>query len=223
MNTVAKDLRTPRQKMWDAIRENLNDFTLEQVRAAANMKLDAARDYLTGLVKAGFCIKTHEQPFNTGSSLIAPQQAQAVYHYKLVRDCGNEAPRVTRAGKLVVDVGMKNEAMWRVLRICGAVTPRQLAALASNDVIVVSEETANTYLRFLCRAEYLTLVQDAKPNVRQAKYKLLNSKNTGAKPPQIQRTKRVFDPNVGSVVYSECPDDEFARDSATELEGYGHE
>ena len=209
----AMDLRTPRQRMWDAIRANANDFTLEMVRAAAGMKLDAARDYLRGLERAGFCEKSYEVPFSTADALIAPVQMQATYHYMLIKDVGNSAPRVNRTGKLVVDGSTKNEAMWRALRIgMPVVTPRSLAAFASAGDVTVSEETANTYLKLLYRAGYLALVEEHKCGVRQAKYRLLPSHNTGPKPPQIQRTRRVFDPNIGAIIYQECPDDENERD-----------
>jgi ribosomal protein L28 len=38
-----------------------------------------------------------------------------------------------------------------------------------------------------------------------ARYKLLKSKNTGALPPMIQRTKHIFHPNLRKVVWQEKP------------------
>lgn len=214
MKTVKIDARAPRQRMWDSIRANRNDFTLELVSFGAGIKLDSARDYLRGLERAGFCEKTHEvSAFKSELSiLIEPQVMQPIYHYRLINDVGNEAPRVNRMGKMVVDAATKNEAMWRALRMCGSVSARTLAAYASTDEMSVAAETANTYLKFLHRAGYLVVVQAAKTGVSQAVYRLLPDKNTGPKPPQIQRTKRVYDANLGAVMYAECLDDEHVRD-----------
>ncbi len=199
-----KLIRQPRARMWDAIRKNPEDFTLRQVANAAQMNMDAARDYMTGLLNAGFCAKTYEVPAVNNGVSISPEAMQKVHHYKLVRDVGNEAPQVNRTGKPVRSAAGQ-EGMWRSLRICGTTSARLLAANASAGAIKVSEESANTYLKFLYRAGYLILVRKSSPGI-QAQYRLDPLKNTGPMPPQIQKTKQVFDANIGEVVYQEKPE-----------------
>lgn len=218
MINLAKDLpkRTPRERVWDAIRANAGEFTIQQVADIANMKLDSARDYVTGLRRAGFVQEVRREK----------KRFQGVYtiYLKLVNDVGNTAPSVDRKGNLL-NPREGNTAMWNVLRICGAVNAQSLAALASTEEHSVSAETAASYLQTLHQAGYLNLVRPSHHAVRVAVYALRPDKNTGSKPPQIQRAKQVYDPNLGAVVYAERPElAEELRDGVhPELEGYGHD
>lgn len=198
---TAKDMPqlTPRERAWKAIREAKQDFTIESIALAAEMKIDATRDYLTGLKNGGFITETHREskPCTVGGNT-------KVVYYKLIKDVGNQAPAVNRKGEILKPRGV-NQAMWTALRINGAVTPRALAAFASTADRQVSEETANSYLQALRNAGYLSIVSPA-TYAKQASYLLLPIMNTGAKPPQISRACRVFDPNVGRVMYQEKPE-----------------
>jgi uncharacterized protein YdbL (DUF1318 family) len=192
-------IRSPRERVWDAIRLSVTEFTLDQVANIGGMKIDSARDYLTGLRRAGFIAETRREskPMTVGGN------TKTVY-YTLVNDVGHDAPAVNRKGDVLEPRGV-NTAMWNALRVCNAVTPRSLAAYSSTETRVVSEETANSYLQVLHDAGYVVVVIAAN-HARQATYRLLPTKNTGPKPPQISRACRVFDPNVGRVVYQERPE-----------------
>lgn len=199
MNAMDVPVRSPRERVWDEIRRSVGEFTLEQVATAANMKIDSARDYLTGLRRAGFIQETRR----AAKEMTVGGNTKIVY-YVLINDVGYDAPAVNRRGE-IVEPRAVNKAIWNALRICGAVTPRALAAYASTDSLTVSEQTANSYLQALHAAQYVVVIVPAS-HVKQATYRLLPDKNTGPKPPQISRAQRVFDPNIGRLVYQEQPE-----------------
>ncbi len=200
LEAMEAPVRKPRERVWDEIRAAEGEFTLEQVAYAADMKIDSARDYLTGLRRAGFIVETRREakPLTVGGN------TKQVY-YALVNDVGHDAPAVNRKGEILTPNAVNN-AMWNALRIgLPSVTPRALAAYASTDDRKVSEETANSYLQSLAAAGYVVVVKAAS-YANQATYRLLPDKNTGKKSPQICRACRVFDPNIGRVVYQEQPE-----------------
>lgn len=204
-------VRTPRERVWDAIRNSAEQFSISAVASVAAMKYDSARDYITGLRKAGFIeeIRREKVPFKN----------VFIIYYKLIKDVGNSAPCVDRNGN-IVERRPVNTAMWNTLRICGPVNSKMLATLASTEDRQVSEETANSYLQALNQAGYLRVTKPAHHSVSKAIYQLLPDKNTGSKPPQINRACRVYDPNLGQVVYQEQPElAEELRDGLTSVEG----
>ncbi len=93
--------------------------------------------------------------------------------------------------------------MWNAIRSLGNFNALELMAAASTSECYVSHNTAKSYLQNLCRAGYLIVVDEGGPN-KPATYRLKPSMNTGPKPPQILKTKIVFDQNrqeiVGDVV-----------------------
>lgn len=191
--------QSPRQRVWLAIRKWKNDFTLIQVAEEGAMKEDSARDYLKGLMNAGYIAVAFEQP-------ILGKRVKRI-HYKLIRDVGYNAPSVKRDGTETTPACI-NKAMWNTLRILKrAINADELASLSSNDNFSISIHTANTYLQILNEAGYLKIIQPA-TNIlgKKAKYQLLECMNTGPNPPQIQRAKQVFDPNRNQVMFSERPE-----------------
>lgn len=190
----------PRQRVWNAIRESRKEFTIAQVAELGGMKYDSTRDFITGLRKAGIISELRREKKPRTSSHID------IIVYQLVKDLGYTAPSVDRQGNLLTPRPL-NKAMWNTLRITKqAVNARELAAFSSNDENVVSEETADSYLRMLHQAGYLKIAQEAHHAVKKAKYILLPHMNTGPKPPQIQRAKQVFDPNTNQTMFSERPE-----------------
>ena len=188
--------RSPRERVWDEIRKAKGEFTLDVIAENARMNVESARDYFTGLRKAGFIAESRRERVK--------HTPVYRYYYVLINDVGHDAPAVNRKGEILRPRAV-NEAMWYVLRIGTAVTPRALAAYASTDERNVSENTANSYLQDLHRAGYVNVVSAA-THTKQATYKLDPTKNTGPKPPQICRACRVFDPNINTVVYQERPE-----------------
>lgn len=192
---------TPRQRVWMAIRKHKNEFTIAQVAELGNMKYDSARDFITGLKRAGIIaeVRREKQPNMS-------QKIEVIY-FKLVDDYGFHAPTVDRKGNLLGQKTTCNKAMWNTLRILKkAVNANELAALSSTDEQTVSVETADSYLRLLHHAGYLKIAREAHHAVRKAKYQLKAEMNTGPNPPMVQRSKQVFDPNLGQVMFREQPE-----------------
>ena len=84
LEAMEAPVRKPRERVWDEIRAAKGEFTLEQVAYAADMKIDSARDYLTGLRRAGFIVETRREakPLTVGGN------TKQVY-YALVNDVGH--------------------------------------------------------------------------------------------------------------------------------------
>lgn len=185
----------PRQRIWDAIRllDRRSDmpFTEGDILAATmvvdgTIEASAIRDYRRCLVAAGI-LKQVGKP--------ASRYVEATY--RLVKDEGLEAPRVRKDGTRVTQ-GMAQEQMWRTLRMAkGDINGRELAAHASTKSVPVAESAARDYLKHLNAAGYLAATQ-AHYGTR-TRYRL--TRNTGPRPPMVQRTDAVFDPNLGEVVW----------------------
>lgn len=79
----------------------------------------------------------------------------------------------------------------------GTFSAADLAAHSTTADITVTENHAKVYCSRLLAAGYLRVVQKAAPPTRAAIYRLI--RNTGPKPPQLQRVQQVFDPNTGQA------------------------
>ncbi|CAA0111503.1 Uncharacterised protein [BD1-7 clade bacterium] len=127
------------------------------------------------------------------------------YRYILAQDCGIHAPRLKRDGTPST-LGRGRENLWRAMKLLGDFDWRELAMTASNDDVTVKPTEAKDYIKHLYRAGYLQCTQSSRSGSRAngslAKYRLLPKKNTGPRPPQIQRIKQVYDPNLQQVVWS---------------------
>lgn len=119
--------------------------------------------------------------------------------YRLAKDAGVHAPRLDKNGNKSTQ-GTGRECMWRAMKIIGEFDARELAINASTDAVKVKENEAKDYVKHLFKAGYLHRTRESKPG-RLARYKLLPSKNTGPRPPQVQRVKSVYDPNLAQVVW----------------------
>lgn len=187
--------RTPRQRVWEAIRASRDNFIAVDIEFAAKTTRDIVTDYLRALKHAGYIELAWEEQLTNVA--VRP-------HYRLVRDCGVEAPRLTKDGRPVTQ-GLGNENMWKAMRIIGEFDFRDLAAHASTQAAPVSEETALTYVLTLAKAGYLREVVPARRGrgATPARFCLVPAKYTGPRPPMIQRTKSLYDPNLGQVVWTQ--------------------
>ena len=172
-----------RRAVWLAIRE-MGEFTIAQLR---NRVVDAASgaliaDYLLALSKGGYIERVETEKRN-GT-------------YKLVLDCGVDAPRLRRDGTLVPCSGQQN--MWVAMRIVGFFTPRELMEAASTKAAPITMRTAESYVRHLHAAGYLCAASGGD----EERYRLV--RDTGGLSPMVQRTKCVFDPNLNSIVAHEA-------------------
>lgn len=182
-----------RQRAWEAIRKfgMEKPFSIAKLSVKTNINEDTLQTYVHALELAGFL----------QSEKITNTPVAAKVEFQLVRDNGAEAPRLTRDGK-PLQQGLGTEAMWRSMRIIGDFDYRELAAHASASGQTVKDNTASSYITSLVAAGYLVCTREktiGKPGL--ARYRLAAGKNTGPRPPMIQRTKSVYDPNLGKVVW----------------------
>lgn len=194
---------TPRDRIWAAIRglrqfapastfAEIADYVVKHAPAEAvtrRIDEDTIKTYVESLVRAGFVRRLNP----ARSARYEPAR------FQIARDVGIEAPRVTKAGKLVTQGGGR-EALWRSMKILKTFTRAELAQAASTASNKVDDEEANTYVYFLAKAGYLAVLKPGKPH-HPARYRFIQAKNTGPRAPQIQRVRHVYDPNLGAVVW----------------------
>lgn len=183
--------KSPRQRIWEKIRE-LKSFELNELVQAlpGTIHRDTTRTYVKSLVAGGYLSETFKGGFITKECM----------RYHLQKDNGVEAPRVRLDGS-PVEIGRKQENLWRTLRTLNhTVGHAELAALASTEQHRIAPTFSRDYLINLEKAGYVNRVGD--------KYHLLPAKNTGPRPPMIQRIKQVYDPNLGKVVWTDRKEDD---------------
>ncbi|UWQ00827.1 MarR family winged helix-turn-helix transcriptional regulator [Aliiroseovarius crassostreae] len=169
--------------VWTEVRRK-NIFTAAEIHTKTAINKKTVSDYIKRLEAGGY-VEKHPSFDETK-------------RFVLVRDAGIHAPRI-RADGTPVKQGNGTQNMWRSMRNMEQFTPFDLALCSSTDTVNVSEATAKTYCSMLLRAGYLRVLQKAVPGKRQATYKFI--RNTGPQPPQIQRVKQVFDPNLNEVTF----------------------
>jgi len=187
--------KNDRQAMWECIRKQGIEgktFTAADIRnqLPGCPPISRVRDYLTCLTAAKYLeYKKQPRPGSTAS-------------YMLKRDTGIEAPRVRKDGTPVTQ-GLAREQMWRTMKVIGEFNAKELATNASTEACQVAINDAKDYVRHLHKAKYLHVTTKAKNSGGLARYRLLPTKNTGAKPPKVQKIKSVYDPNLGKVVWTQ--------------------
>ena len=182
---------TGRQAIWQTIRAEAEAFTVADLIKATDICRDTIRSYLRCLEASGHIARYFDE-FPPGT-------------YQLVNDVGVEAPRVTKDGKPVTQ-GLPREQMWRTMKILAAdFASRDLAIAASTESVPVSEVDAKDYCRNLAMAGYLIVITKGKGGGKStstpSRYRFNRAKNTGPKPPMVQRMQTVFDPNLGQIVW----------------------
>lgn len=192
--------KSKRQRIWESIRRQGNEFALLDIVRAAHIETETVRTYLTSLINGGYVVQT-----------TPPRHSREKNCYRLERDNGVEAPRLTKSGKPVTQ-GLATEQMWRTLRMMGdEFNGTELAGLASTDSVAVSSVAARDYLAHLERAGYVAIVSKGHGRGAggvQTRYRFNPGRYTGPRPPMVQRTKSIYDPNLGEVVWQEgIPDD----------------
>lgn len=174
--------KTHRQHIWEMFRM-LQPVTRPRLvnELPAAIHPDTTRTYMASLATAGFV----DGPDEDGV-------------YRLIRDHGVEAPRVRKDGSLVTQ-GRAHENVWRTLRLLGRATDvRELTALADTPATPLSMSAVREFLNLLRQAGYLRQDGDRCALIR----------NTGPRPPMVQRLRRVYDLNLGQVVWTEEAGDE---------------
>lgn len=188
VDQLAKKLKPQGQDgVWIFIRKN-PEFTITEIVKATDIIRKTVSDYIKRL-EAGKIVEKR------------PDYDQSKV-FVLVRDMGVHAPRIARDGTPVTQGGgVKN--MWRSMRLLAQFTPLDLALHSTTDIISVTEATSRSYCSMLLKAGYLRVLKKAVPGKHQASYRFI--RDTGPLPPQIQRVKQVYDPNLREVTYSPEP------------------
>jgi len=169
-----------REAIWQSIRA-LRCFTARELQDHCLVKMTRVLRYLGGLTAAGY-LEVYDEQW--------PGRDPSRY-WRLVRDCGVEAPRV-RADGTPEREGEAAEQMWRTMKILQRFTCRDLMVHASTEECLISEDTAVEYCRYLCHAGYLARV--ARGGNRRTRYQFVPGANTGPQPPQVQKIRQVWDP-----------------------------
>ena len=189
MTTAGKSGRRPadagtpgRQEIWTAMRALKRPFTTLDLADATGAARKTVHDYLGCLVAGNYV--THEP---------APARGRAAV-YELIKDTGFHAPRLRPDGTKVTQ-GVATEQMWRSMCILKKFTFRDLI---ESSTVEITDWTAKSYCSMLLSTGYLRVLKKADPvKGKIAQYALIRA--SGPKPPQVQRVKRVFDPNTGEV------------------------
>lgn len=179
-----------RQTMWEAMRK-LRRFTISELETSTRLKEGALRSYVEALTKAGYLQR--ERPTERVNGAF-PRAT-----WSLVRDTGVEAPRVRKDGSQVTH-GYGREQLWRTMRIIGDFNHHELALQASTEEHPVAVQEAAFYCQYLARAGYLVVTAEGGPN-RATRFRLLPSRYSGPRAPQIQRIRQVWDANKQAVVW----------------------
>lgn len=181
------DAGTPgRQEIWTEMRALNRPFGVPELADATGAQHKTVHDYLGCLVAGGYV--THEP---------APVRGQAAT-YELIKDTGHRAPRLRRDGTKVTQ-GAATEQMWRSMCILKKFTFREII---ETSTVEITDGTAKSYCSMLLATGYLRVLKKADPvKGKIAQYALIRA--SGPKPPQVQRVKRVYDPNTGSVYVPE--------------------
>lgn len=180
-----------RDTLWAEIRQR-KTFSVPDLVGATQLARQSVREYVVGLCHAKYI----KQEGETASSSNCKTPIK-LYH--LIKDVGLEAPRVRRDGTLVTQ-GRSRRQIWATMRILGTFDHRSLAITASTEECPVAASEVTTYCQMLAKAGYLRLIAGGKGST-PATYRMLPGQYTGPKPPQIQRIKSVYDPNLKRVVW----------------------
>ncbi len=180
--------------LWRAVRE-LKTFTRMELTHYVNRELSVndhtVKSYLIRLERAGY-IEVSQVSKHRGVCRES--------HFTLLKDTGVETPRLRKDGSKVTQ-GIGREYMWRSMKILGEFDWHELVSVCNADGYIVSEATAKEYCKVLAQAKYLSVVVQGRGS-RRSRYRLIKSRWSGPRPPQIQRTKCLFDPNLDKVVWS---------------------
>jgi len=194
---------TPRDRMWAAIRalsvsrdpDTEAWFSPAEVIFLTGLHPDTVDSYFRGL--------TNAKPAYLGlADGERPQgrRRSELFLYRLVRDVGVDAPRVTRDGRPVIQ-GVGTERMWVSMKVLREFDHGELAQAASDGEHQVNETTAKSYCAFLWRAGYLALATRNNGPHAKARYRFNRARNTGPRAPLVTRAKEVMDANTGELMW----------------------
>nr|DAR83685.1 MAG TPA: FaeA-like protein [Caudoviricetes sp.] len=180
-----------RELIWSAIRQ-LKTFRVRDLEDKTRVHERTILSYLQVLTKAGILEKKKISIVGHGSLTRA--------EYTLIKDKGVNAPKFNRKGINIEDTIQSK--VWRAIRVTKKFSLKDLVATVSDEKTTPSASAIERYLISLKAAGYLSKKKNDKI------YHLIN--NTGPKAPQIQKTKKIYDPNLQSIVWESHSDEEEA-------------
>lgn len=173
-----------RDQLWNAMKVFDGDwFSIAMIRKETYADRRTLLSYIECLV-AGAYAERRETDENPEYRIVNPVKI---------------APRLRKDGSVVTQ-GRGTENMWRTMRMMRQFSPRDLAAHATTGTANVSVLTARKYCELLVRVGYLRTVKP-KGGRADAIYKLI--RNTGPKPPMVQRDKSIFDQNTNEKLVTQ--------------------
>ena len=184
--------KSSRQRIWELIRssENKERFVGDFIIKYANVDECTYFTYIQCLLAGGYIELLQDG--------IRRQRV-----YRVIKDCGLEAPRLDRQGNPVKS-GRGIEAVWRTMRMMDVLDVSILHSHVNAAGIDLAVSSIKSYVGALKRAGYLEVVMPATYN-RMERVRLKANMNTGPRPPQIQKVKTVYDPNLNKVMFAEDP------------------
>jgi hypothetical protein len=144
--------------------------------------------YLRALMAAGHVVA------------LPPAGPRAGVRYQLAGAPPIAPPRLRPDGTRPTQGGGRDR-MWRTAKMLKVFTARDLAIAASIEGGVIAEAEAETYLRFLARADYLRIAKPAARGRGGAKAVYRFARSTGPEAPQVTRLKAVWDPNLCRITW----------------------
>ncbi len=154
----------------------------------------AVRGQLRGAVRRER-IRDYLRALEAGGYLVAASLDDGAPGWQLLRDPGAETPRVRQDGTPIV-MGAGREQCWRTMRILRDFSIPELVATASTERWAIAPGEAQDYCDRLAR---VGLLQRGRGPGGDLRYTLAPARYSGPQPPQIRRTKQVYDPNNGRL------------------------
>ncbi len=172
------------QRIWEAIRARREDFTPFLLHSDSGVAAGTIGNYLSALRRGGYIERLNQR-----------HKAADQQHFKLVKDCGIEYPRLNANGTPNLrELG--TEAIWRTMRIIGEFSVRELTNFASTPERPLSQDTVKLYVRHMVHAGYVV-------RTSAGRYRIVLAKYSGPRPPVVGKASYVYDPNLDKVVWEE--------------------
>lgn len=180
-----------RRAMWEYMRKH-GVFTMQNLAQHSDRKVESVREFIKLLLKGGYIEET-------GYEISPLDRVSKRKQFRLIKNTGHETPRLRLDGSELVTV---NDQMWRAMKLIGNFNYFELALAASTDELKVKPEAAKSYCYYLKKSGHLVEVA-ASSNQDKASYRLVPAMNSGPQAPMVLRTKVVFDPNLGTILWHE--------------------
>jgi hypothetical protein len=180
-------IRNMEEQVWDIARTSEKGLSVRDVRrqVVGEITYYRVKAWLDKWQAAGYVARTADT-----------STYPTVYLYEVTHDCGQKPPQVDGHGAPKKQSGV--DIIWRTARILKRFNARQIIASANDGDTTLNERAVSQYLLSLYDAGYMTWTNTADT---QSLAQYLLTVNTGPKAPEIQRGKKVYDGNLGMIVY----------------------